>query len=641
MMKKSIVFLLILTLVLSMGLVGCKPKDEPADTPDTDVVDDVETDDDAEDVAGAPSEPTGQITIGDTTELTGDWVPYWTNNAADYAVYNFISAYSTVDMTFDGEYLVNDTTVEEYEVTDNDDGSKTYTWTIKDGLVYSDGTPITAADYVADIMLWSSPQVQGTGGKASAGYYLDGYSEFNKGESKIFPGVRLLDEMTFATTIAAEELPYFYELNAVSAGPTKLSFWTDDTVTIEDDGDGAYFSDNFTQEAYEDRFVVARYETDTFPASGAYKLKSYDESQKIAVMEVNDKFIGDYTGAKPLIQTVIYKKVLQETAIDELETGQVDLLTDMMNGDDINAGLDLVDKGEFNFTNYPRAGYGKIVFQTDFGPTQFVEVRQAIAHLLDRNEFAKAFTGGFGSVVNGPYGESMWFYKETQSELDGLLNPYTYGLDDAVKLLEGSGWVLDKDGNDYSEGIRHKKLDDGTILPLVIEWGSSELNAVSDLLVVQLQENPDVAAAGMKINQTTMTFGDLLNYVYREGTVDAKYNVPTYGMYNMATSFTPVYNMSTTYTTDPDMLKAGYNTNFIIDKELEDAAKAMVLLAPEEKDEFKKEFVKFASRWNELLPDLPLYSNIIHDFYNDKLQNFNNNPLIRLNKALLNAYVTE
>ena len=57
-----------------------------------------------------------------------------------------------------------------------------------------------------------------------------------------------------------------------------------------------------------------------------------------------------------------------------------------------------------------------------------VEVRQAIAHLLDRNEFAKAFTGGFGSVVNGPYGESMWFYQETKAELNERVNQYPYSL---------------------------------------------------------------------------------------------------------------------------------------------------------------------------------------------------------------------
>lgn len=638
MMKKSIVLLLVLTMVLSV-LAGCTPKEEtPVVTPDP--APSVDTP--APDVADAkPTSPQGQITIGSITELTGDWVPYWTNSGADYDIYNFLIGYPTVDMTFSGEYLVNDTVVKNYEVKENEDGSKTYVWTINDGLTYADGSPITAYDYVSSVMLWSSNQVQNTGAKASEGYYFTGYSAFNKGENKVFPGVRLLDDMTFSVTIAAENLPYFYELPNVQVYPLKLSFWTDDSVTITDDGEGCYFSDNFTTEAFEERFKVARYAVEDFPISGAYKLKSYDESSKVVVLEVNDKYIGDYTGQKPLIQTVIYKKVTSETSLDELATGGVDLLSQMASGDEINAGLDLIDKGGFDFTSYPRAGYGKLVFQCDFGPTADVEVRQAIAHLLDRNEFAKAFTGGFGTVVNGPYGESMWFYQETKAELDSKLNEYTYGLENAVALLEKAGWSLDANGAEYKEGIRHKKMEDGTLMPLIIEWASTEQNVVADMLVVQLQENPDVAAAGIKINQTVMAWGDLLNYMYRDGTVDPKYDVPTYGMYNLASDFTPVYNRSTAYSTDPDMIKAGYNTNFLFDEKLEAASKAMVLLAPEDKDIFKEKFVEFVSRWNELLPDLPLYSNLYHDFYADKLKDYEKNPLIKIDKALLYSYVAD
>lgn len=638
MMKKSIVLLLVLSLVLSAFLVGCKPKEEKVDTPQTDVVD---TPGEDEDISDEPVAPSGQIIIGNTTELSGDWVPYWTNNAADYDVYNFIMGYGTVDMTFGGEYVVNETVVEKYDTTENADGSKTYTWTIKPGLTYADGSPITALDYVTSVMLWSAPQVQATGAKASYGYDFVGYEAFNKGESKVFTGVRLIDEMTFSVTIDPENLPNFYEIASASVGPTKLSFWSDETVEIKDDGEGCYFSDNFTTENFEDRWQVARYAVADFPANGPYKLISYDESAKVAVMEVNENYIGDYTGQKPRIQTIIYKKVTQETALDELSTGGVDLLSGMASGDEINQGLDLVDGGGFNYTEYPRSGYGKLLFQCDFGPTQFVEVRQAIAHLLDRNDFAKAFTGGFGSVVNGPYGESMWFYQETKSELNSKLNQYPYSLESAIKLLEDGGWVLDKDGNEYKEGIRYKKLDDGTLMPLIIEWASTEQNAVSELLVVKLQENPDLAQAGIQINQTVMTFGDLLNYLYRDKTVDAKYGVPTYGMFNLATNYTPIYNPELTFTTDPALIEAGYNTNFLIDEELDKLAKAIKLTDPEDRDGFKAKFVNYIARWNHLLPDLPLYSNMYHDFYNEKLQNYNMNSLVRISTALLYAYVTE
>mgnify|MGYP001278384638 FL=1 len=178
-------------------------------------------------------------------------------------------------------------------------------------------------------------------------------------------------------------------------------------------------------------------------------------------------------------------------------------------------------------------------------------------------------------------------------------------------------------------------------MPLIIEWASSENNPVSELLVVKLQENPDVAAAGMQIKQTVMSFQELLNYLYRDGSKDPKYAVPTYHMFNLGTGFYPEYDQSRAYTTDPDLIKAGLNTNFIYDEELERLAKEMVLVDPEDQETFKEKFVAFIVRWNELLPDLPLYSNIYHDFYNDKLKDYEPNDLLQLVDNLLYAYVEE
>lgn len=629
-MKRSILMLLILSMVLSSFLVGCSSKQEPADTPPADVGEEPS----GEETPQKPSEPMGQIIIGNTTELSGDWVPYWQNNAAEYDIYNFITDYGTVAMTFDGEYLVNETVVEDYDVVENEDGSKTYTWTIKEGLVYDDGTPITAKDYVATVLFWSSKVVADLGAGNTYGQKFVGYKDFATGESKEFAGVRLLDEMTFSVTIDSAHLPYFFELPMASVVPTKLSFWTDETVEVLDDGNGAYLSDNFTVENFGDRINVARSEIPR-PSTGPYILKSYDEASKQAVLEVNEKYAGNYEGQKPLIKTVIYKLVNEETALDELATGAVDILFGMASGSEINAGLDLVDQGGFSYTSYPRAGYGKLLFVCDFGPTQFTEVRQALAHLLDRNDFAKAFTEGFGSVVNGPYGEALWFYQETKAELNEKLNQYPYSLERAIELLEEGGWVYDENGNEYKEGIRYKKLEDGTLMPLVIEWASSG-NEVAELLTIKLQENPDLEAAGMKINQTVMTFTELLNYLERNTIEDPKYGVPTYHMYNLASNFNPIYDQSNYY--EPGH---PWNTTHIEDEQLDQLAKAIVLTDPEDRDGFKQKFVDFIVRWNELLPELPLYSNIYHDFYNDKLQNYDMNPLIRISDALLYAWVTE
>lgn len=633
MFKKLLAVLLVAVMVFS--LAACKTDDGKDKTPSpSPSPSDVPT----EEPDNKPTEPTGQLTIGNTTELTGDWVPYWQNNAADYDIHNFVNGYGTVDMTKDGQYLVNETVVDNHEIVENEDGSKTYIWTIKQDLTYKDGTPITAKDYVANVLFWSSSQIKALGARNTYGYSFVGYDEFSTGEAKEFTGVRLLDDYKFSVTVKAEELPYYFELPKFSVGPFNLAYWTDENVEIKDDGNGAYFSDNFTAENYKDKIEAARFGTSGYPSSGPYYIESYDASTKVAVLKVNDKYKGNYEGQKPLIETLIYKSVTSQTALDELETGQVDLLTGMGGGDEINAGHDLVGKGGFSYSSYPRSGYGKLNIVCDFGPTQFIEVRHALAHLLDRNDFARTFTGGYGSVVNGPYGEAMWFYQETKAELNEKLNQYSYSLEDAIKELEEGGWTLNSEGGEYTEGIRYKEVD-GELMPLILNWGSSEDNPVSELLVVKLQNNPDVAAAGMKIEQTILTWDELLNYLYRDASKGDKYGVPTFHLFNLASGFDPVYDRQFEYTLDEELIALGYNSNFIRDQELYDLAKNMVLTNDD--DEFKQNFVDFIARWNYLLPDIPLYSNIYHDFYNDKLKDWEPNDLMELADIILYAYVEE
>jgi peptide/nickel transport system substrate-binding protein len=184
-------------------------------------------------------------------------------------------------------------------------------------------------------------------------------------------------------------------------------------------------------------------------------------------------------------------------------------------------------------------------------------------------------------------------------------------------------------------------MDDGTLMPLIIEWASTEQNTVSELLVVKLQQNPDLAKAGIQLNQTQMTFTELLNWLYRDSTQGDKYGVPTYGMFNLAIGYTPDYDISPYYTTDEELIAQGYNENYIRDEELAKLTKEMVLVDPEDRDGFKAKFVAAMDRWNELLPDVPLYSNMYHDFYNEKLKDYQANDIIEKVDALIYAWVAE
>ena len=95
----------------------------------------------------------GTITIGSATKASGQFrYAYYGNeatNTADIAVSQLVNGLETVSHTKNSGYVWNPTVVKEHLETLNEDGSMTYTITIHDDLKFSDGSRITAKDYLA------------------------------------------------------------------------------------------------------------------------------------------------------------------------------------------------------------------------------------------------------------------------------------------------------------------------------------------------------------------------------------------------------------------------------------------------------------------------------------------------------------
>lgn len=565
----------------------------------------------------AEEKASGQLIIGSSTDVEANMMSGWTNGTMNAGIRNLIFGYSAVTYTQDGQFEFDKTVVKSHKETENADGTKTFTVTINDGLTYNDGTPITAKDYVFAALLTSSPEFGALEADTTGGTSYVGYEDFNAGKTKVFSGVRLVDDMTYSLTVKKEELPFYYDIMYASLNPYPMSVLAPG-CDIKDDGKGATITGTFTKDVLTKTIGDSKTGYRYLPkvTCGAYQLDSYDPSTKQAVLSVNPKFAGTYDGVKPQIAKLILKSVTAETEIDELSAGTVDLLPMIAGGTSINAGLDVVDAKKAQDVSYMRAGYGKIEFSCDFGPTQFVAVRQAIAYLLDRDEFARQYSGGYAKVVNSFYGLSQWEYKENKDALEKELTHYTLDVDKAKQLLVSDGWTLNKDGKDFKEGtddVRYKKVD-GKLMPLVIEWANTPKNPVSELLSTMLPK--EMAKVGMKLNTTTMDFNVLLNNIYRDG-IDK----PKYHMYNLGAGFVPGESFWYEWSSDPKYFGL-QNTNRIADKELEKYAYACKSTKSGDKKTWSENWLKFEKRWNELLPDIPLYSDEYHDFSNPKLQNY-------------------
>ena len=589
----------------------------------------------AEATSTRPTEPTGQLVIGTITPVENDFYDAGMNNAAtNYAMYSLINGYSAVAFTKDGEFEFDPTVVASHEETENEDGTKTYTVTINDGLVWSDGTPITAKDYVFAALLENSDEMGSIDGYSNTGLsVLVGWPEYSSGESDTFAGVHLVDDMTYSVTIAAEELPNHYDITYASLMPRPMSVIAPD-CDVEDTEDGARITGDFSaellQKTINDPATGYRYHPN--PTCGPYTLTSYDTSSREAVLTVNPNFVGDYRGVKPVIENLVIRTVSSDTMMNELEAGSVDLLFQCSGGDTINAGLDLVEEGTVADSSYYRNGYGKLEFDCSIFPTDSANVRKAIAYCLDRNEFARQYTGGYGAVVNAAYGLAQWEYQDSIDWLAENLDSYEVNIDAAKQLLEEDGWTLNADGSEYSgTGTRYKEVD-GEIVPLQITWANSDGNPVSDLLATMLPTN--MAEAGMELVPTPMDVSTLFSCIDHQG--DATYN-----MYNLATGFATANSPWYYYTSDEAYMGGGYNANWIKDPELEAAANALKSIPYDDTETWLTAWREYIKVWNDKMPDIPLYSDEYYDFYNTKLQGWDPSSIWGWELAVLDAWVTE
>lgn len=616
----------------------------------------------------------GQVVIGTSTEASGDWAysAFTRNpNATDNSVVKLTDDMATIESNQHGDYVINKTVVKSYERIEEENGNVTFKFVINDGLKFNNGEAVTAENFVAWTMFLVSPAGKEMGVVSATYNMLPGGLAYRNGETNVLSAVRLYDEKTFSITIAktgedgeTNYLPYYYDLGYGAMQAVNLTYWFGEGWSVKDDGEGVYFVNadgkEFTAATVGDTVTAGRFATGNRVTAGPYNLVSFDESSREIVLEVNENYNGNFEGQKPGIQKLVIVKTSDDTVMDMISTGQIQIYSGIADGAQVNAVLDLIEAGTIDSSpsQYDRAGYGYFGFACDLGPTQFTEFRQAVAYLLNRVEFAQTFCQGWGSVVHGPYCTA--FSMTDKTDIDKKVNHYDYNPEKAVELLKQAGFVYNADGSDYVDGsgeVRYAKvteeqakyyesfnkvLADGTILmPATINWASSEGNSVSALLTTMLASSDATKAAGVSIVKTEMTFPSLLSYMYRQEMQGAvgDFSVPTYNMFNLATGYNGgVYDESYNWTTDPEYIEQGYNVQHLYDKELDKLSMDMVYgVEPGDEATYLSLWEKYIIRWNELLPMVPLYSNIYVTVYPNTIDNYAEDSFWGFERAILYA----
>lgn len=651
-MKRLIAMLLAAALLLSAGTVlaeNAETLSEPTTTPE-------------EPMAEATEEPVlperdyGVLSVGNPTPMDGKFfTTMWGNATSDIDVRTLVNSYYLTVWGYDtGIFIPNPVTVRgDIVFEDDNNGDRDYMFVLYDDLYYSDGTPITAWDYAFSVLFEAAPEIAELGGQPTDLSYLKGYEEYVSGETPYFAGVRVTSDYTIEFTVKGECLPYFFELFRLGFLPYPIHEIAPG-CKVYDDGEGVYIGNEdltieekvFTKELLESTVMDPEngYLSHPTVGSGPYRLTSWDSETLTCTFEINPYFKGNEEGFKPTIPTLRYTLAKNETMLDLLAEDDFQLLNKVTRKDTIEGGIKMVASGGYTMSQYPRIGLSFIVFTPDMPALQEMNVRKAINYCMDKSQLEEEYTAAYGLTMDGLIGIGQWMYQlamgttdypvelpvdpspAAQAEydakieewkalnLDGLVH-YDLDVAKAVKLLEENGWTLNEDGNAFRPGtdeVRCKQID-GKLVKLNLTCAYPETNIMAESMEEWFI--PYLKEAGIKVTLLPMTMKDLLRS-YNDKDVEG------IDMFYLGDDFNIEFDPQLFFlaNADPNMPKE--DTLAWVHTQMAEYAYQMCRTEPGDAYSFVQKWITFQEKLSDMLPLIPIYSNVYFDFYVSDLTNY-------------------
>lgn len=393
--KKSLLLLLVFTLVASMFLAACAPKEPTV----------VDGDDPTEPGIAYPGAERGNVLTVGGSAPNGEFNPLTYNSAYDNYINELVFDY-LFQKEKDGSHTTEGGLVESYTV--SEDGT-VYTLTLRKGIKFHDGVDFTAEDVAFTYDVIARPDYKGRLFNNIS--IIAGAQARKDGTADSIEGIKVIDDHTLEVTLT----------NATAVTMRNLN-----TMVIP-----KHIYDKPTAEemAALDRTPIG---------TGAFILKDYVVEQYVE-LEANP----DYWQGAPKLDGIIYKVVARPNELSEFEIGSIDAV----NFENTIENYEIIERythGELinNWNN----GYAFASFNFNNPIFQDVKVRQALVYGLDRHGFVQSFFGGLGGeVAHAPISPVSWAYPSG-------LNEYKYNPDKANELLDEAGWVMESDGFRYKDG---------------------------------------------------------------------------------------------------------------------------------------------------------------------------------------------
>lgn len=214
-----------------------------------------------------------------------------------------------------------------YEKTDNGDGTETYTFRLRSSLTWSDGTPLTAADFV---YAWQRLADPATGSpNAALLRMVAGYDRVRAGEGAENLAVSAPDERTFTVTLSSH-CPYFVE--SVCASPATMPVRSDAVQSVLPVTNGAYEASSWDsgqltavqrRAYYDSRRLGAQSLTFLFEPDADARQKLFDSGEADFLLDLTDQAVerrGDSWSAEPgfRVAALLVNQLAEATAEESL-----------------------------------------------------------------------------------------------------------------------------------------------------------------------------------------------------------------------------------------------------------------------------------------------------------------------------------
>jgi peptide/nickel transport system substrate-binding protein len=301
----------------------------------------------------------------------------------------------------------------------NEDGT-VWTFAIRPDVTFHDGEPLTGEAVCANFDRWYN--FTGPLQNPSASYYwqvvFGGFAEFDPEsgapEESLYESCEAPDESTAVITLtkpSATFIPALAQQAFGIASPAALEQYDADAGTVDEEG---VFQPTGT------------FGTEHPIGTGPFKFQSWTRGESLELVR-ND----DYWGEKAKLDSLIIRPIPDNAArLQALQTGEIQGY-DLVEPQDIptleDSGLQVLDRPAFNVA-YVGINQAK-------PPMDQLEVRQALAHGLNRQEVVDSFYAGRGVVAKEFMPPEVAGYADDVTE-------YEYDPAKAKQLLQDAGLEL-------------------------------------------------------------------------------------------------------------------------------------------------------------------------------------------------------